>query len=30
MTKVTRNTQKLCKDLGIEMETPEKLKVSLK
>ena len=30
LTKITRHTAKLCKELGIELEEPEKLMVSLK
>jgi len=30
LTKITKHTAKLCKDLGIELEEPEKLTVSLK
>ena len=30
LTKITRHTAKLCKDLGIELDEPEKLMVSLK
>ena len=30
LTKITRHTAKLCKELGIELGEPEKLMVSLK
>ena len=30
LTKITRNTMKLCRELGIELEEPTKLQVSLK
>ena len=30
LTKITTNTIRLCKELGIELEAPQKLQVSLK